>query len=137
MHVSRLVVRNFRNFESLDVAIQPGVTCIVGENNTGKTNLLRAIRLPIDASLSSQHRKLLASDFWSGCDFTAPQQVLVSLELRDYAGRENEEAMVAGWAVDDDLARVTYRFRPRRSVIDAYGSGGGRSELRDVLRTLS
>jgi putative ATP-dependent endonuclease of OLD family len=92
---------------------------LVGENNTGKTNLLRAIRLPIDASLSSQYRSLLPSDFSFGLDHSTPQQIIAGLELRDYAGRDNEEAMVAGWAIDDNVARVTYRFRPRPSVIEA------------------
>jgi len=107
----------------MDVALNAGVTCVVGENNTGKTNLLRAIRLPIDAALSSHHRSLLPSDFSSGLDYTKPQQILVSLELQDYAGKENEEAMVADWAVGDDIARVTYRFRPRSSVTEAIGAG--------------
>lgn len=70
MYVSRIVVRNFRNFLKLDVALKPGVTCVVGENNAGKTNLLGALRLPIDITLSSQYRFLLASDFSAGLDPT-------------------------------------------------------------------
>ncbi len=123
MYVSRIVVRNFRNFRHFDVSLNPGVTCVVGENNTGKTNLLRAIRLPIDATLSSQYRVLFPSDFHSDLDYSTPQQVLISLEIRDFAGKENEEAMVAGWAIDDDLARLTYRFRPRVSIIEAIEAG--------------
>src|SRR6185436_2175121 len=64
----------------------------------------------------SQYRTLLASDFFSGIDFTKPNQVLVSLEFKDYAGKENQEAMVAGWAINEKVARLTYRFRPRRTV---------------------
>lgn len=124
MYVSRIVVRNYRNLSNLDVGLNPGVTCVVGENNTGKTNLLRAIRLPVDATLSSQYRTLLPSDFSSGRDYSSPQQILVSLGFRDYAGKENEEAMVAGWAINDNLARITYRFRPRKSVIDAFEENG-------------
>jgi putative ATP-dependent endonuclease of OLD family len=119
MYVSRIVVRNFRNFRKLDVALKPGVTCIVGENNAGKTNLLRALRLPIDITLTSQYRFLLASDFSAGLDPTAPQQILVGLELREYAGKENEEAMVASWAISDNVARVTYRFRPKPAIVEA------------------
>lgn len=123
MYISRIVIRNYRNLRHVDVALVPGVTCIVGENNTGKTNLMRALRLPIDATLSSQYRVLLPSDFHSQVRFTDPEQVLVSIELRDYAGKENEEAMVAGWAIGDDIARLTYRFRPRDSVREALAAG--------------
>src|SRR6185436_1243788 len=105
MYISRIVIRNFRNIRHLDVSLAPGVTCVVGENNSGKTNLIQAVRLPIDATLSSQYRTLLASDFFSGIDFTKPNQVLVSLEFKDYAGKENQEAMVAGWAINEKVAR--------------------------------
>lgn len=102
----------------LDIAARPGVTCIVGENNTGKTNLLHAIRLPIDAALSSQYRSLSIDDFPSGTDVSKPQQALVCLEIKDFAGKPSEEAMVAPWAIDDDVARITYRFKPTPIVRD-------------------
>jgi len=50
MYISRIIVRNFRNFRFLDAALEPGTTCVIGENNTGKTNLVHAIRLAIDAN---------------------------------------------------------------------------------------
>jgi len=118
MYICRILIRNFRNFTSLDIKAQPGVTCIVGENNTGKTNLLHAIRLPIDAALSSQYRSLGIDDFPSGTDISKPQQVLVCLEIKDFIDKPNEEAMVAQWTIDDDLARITYRFRPKPTVRD-------------------
>src|ERR1039458_5143624 len=116
MYISRIVIRNFRNFEFLDLALGPGVFCIVGENNTGKTNLLHAIRLAIDISLSSQYRQLIEHDIHSGADLTVPNHVLVSLELSDYSGQEKECALVGAWEVSPDLARITYRFRPTRAV---------------------
>ena len=39
----RLVLRDFRNFEKLDVEVPEGGLVIVGENGHGKTNLLEAI----------------------------------------------------------------------------------------------
>ena len=45
MYISRLVIRNYRNFRNVDVKLSPGVNCFVGENNTGKSNLISAVRL--------------------------------------------------------------------------------------------
>jgi putative ATP-dependent endonuclease of OLD family len=123
MYISRLFIRNFRNFQELDVPLFNGVTCIVGENNVGKTNLLHAIRLVIDASLSSQHRTLQREDFPASLDLTTPQQVVISIELRNYATRPHEEATAGPWAVDDDLARLTYRFRPGRKAREEFEAG--------------
>lgn len=123
MYISRIVVRNFRNFRFLDATLEPGATCIIGENNTGKTNLVHAIRLAIDANLTSLSRQLDASDFPTNTDLHLPQQVLIAVELKGFANKPNEEAMVSTWPVDDDIARITYRFRPRRAVRDAIASG--------------
>lgn len=41
--LSRLVARDFRNFESLDVRIPESGIAIIGENGQGKTNLLEAV----------------------------------------------------------------------------------------------
>ena len=45
MHISRIVIRNFRNFAHLDVTLQPGVTCVIGENNTGKNKFLASDKI--------------------------------------------------------------------------------------------
>lgn len=116
MYISRLIVRHFRNFELLDVPLRPGANCIVGENNTGKTNLVHAIRLPLDANLSSVYRQLTAEDFPAGTDIRTPQQILISLEFQDFADKPSEEAMVNDWSVGDGIARLSYRFRPRRII---------------------
>src|SRR6476660_203674 len=116
MYISRVVIRNFRNFRLFDGALGPGVTCVIGENNAGKTNLLHAIRLPIDASLSSYRRQLLLDDFASGLDLTQPQHVLVSLEFKNFKDSPNQEAALTDCLIDEDTARITYRFRPRPSI---------------------
>lgn len=118
MFISRLVVRNFRSFDKLDVSFADGVTCIVGENNTGKTNLFFALRLAIDGNLPSSARQLTEMDIHKGVSLSKPQQVLISLELSGYNGNDNEAALVGAWEVAENKARITYRFRPSDTVID-------------------
>ena len=43
MNLNNLKLRDFRNYESLDLDFEPGVNLIVGNNAQGKTNLLEAI----------------------------------------------------------------------------------------------
>ncbi len=43
MNLNNLKLRDFRNYESLDLDFDPGVNLIVGNNAQGKTNLLEAI----------------------------------------------------------------------------------------------
>jgi AAA ATPase domain len=109
MHLSRIVIRNVRSFEHLDVPISAATTCIIGENNTGKSNFLHAIRLCVDSGLSSIYRSLSPTDIHSTVDITYPNQVLIGLEITDFKGKTNEEALVGAWQCKPGLARLIYR----------------------------
>lgn len=45
MYLRRLRLRDFRNYEHLDISFSSGITILHGPNGAGKTNLLEAIRL--------------------------------------------------------------------------------------------
>jgi putative ATP-dependent endonuclease of OLD family len=119
MHLSRIVIRNFRNFELLDVPITPGITCVLGENNTGKSNVFYALRLALDINFSSALRTLTENDLHRCRGFAQATQVLVSVEFTGFTASPNECALCGLWEIGDDLARITYRFRPREAVREA------------------
>lgn len=123
MYINRIVVRNFRSFKHLDVSIGPGATCLIGENNAGKSNLLHAIRLCIDAGLSSTFRSLTPNDIHSSVDISHATQVLVALEITDFAGKTNEEALVGAWQFKPKHARLIYRYRPKLGVREDLETG--------------
>jgi putative ATP-dependent endonuclease of OLD family len=123
MRINRVVIKNFRSFERLDVALNEATTCIIGENNTGKSNFLHAIRLCIDAALSSAYRSLIPSDIHATVNIAAPNQVLVGLEIIDFAGKTNEEALVGAWQFNPGQSRLFYRFRPKLAVREDLDAG--------------
>lgn len=43
MQITKLILRQYRNYEQKEFIFQPGLNVIVGENASGKTNLLEAI----------------------------------------------------------------------------------------------
>jgi DNA replication and repair protein RecF len=43
MHVTQLSLVDFRSYETAELALEPGVTALVGPNGQGKTNLVEAI----------------------------------------------------------------------------------------------
>lgn len=119
MRLSRIAVKNFRNLVDVDVPLARH-TVIVGENRSGKSNLLHAMRLVLDNSLSGDQRRLRPEDFWVGLSVadgdpvSMGESVEVSLEVTDF---ENEASVVA--ALGDALvagspltARLTYRWEP-------------------------
>jgi DNA replication and repair protein RecF len=43
VHVSKLILHDFRSYASVEIEIQPGATAFIGSNGQGKTNLVEAI----------------------------------------------------------------------------------------------
>lgn len=124
MRVARIVIRNFRTFASLDVNVAEDLCCIIGENNTGKTAILRGLQLCLDNTLPSSFRALLREDIHSAVDIALPSQVLVGVEFTGFEGNVNEEALVSTWKTAADRARIFYRFRPKPAVREGLASGG-------------
>lgn len=123
MLLSRVVVKGYRSLSFVDVTISEKTTCVIGENNTGKSCLIQAIRLCLDVELSSAFRTLQKDDVHSGIDQTKPFQVLVGIEFTGYEASDNEVAMLHGTQLGDGRARIFYRYRPRTLVREALASG--------------
>lgn len=120
MHISRVQVRNFRNFKDLEINPFPRSAVIVGENGVGKSNLLHALRLVLDPDLPNSARLLRAEDV---CDFVGRPledgvEIRVEVEITGFAGDRAAEAVLEDFFVSLEplIARVTYVFRPRVSV---------------------
>ena len=94
MHISRVQIRNFRNFGKLDVRLTQNAV-LVGENHVGKSNFLHALRLVLDPSLPDQARKLRIMDFWDGVgDPFADGGASIEIDV-DFVGFEEDEALNA------------------------------------------
>ena len=115
MRISRIIIKNFRNFKSLDVKLGEHAV-VLGENKVGKTNLLFALRLILDPSLPDSARRLRLEDFWDGLErpLKAEDVIEISVEFRGFANNENLLAVLADHLVKPDpmIARITYLFRP-------------------------
>ena len=85
MYISRIQIKNFRNFHELDVELGENAV-IVGENKIGKSNLLHALRLLLDPSLPDSARQLRDQDFWDG--LTSPlgkkDVITIAIDLADF-----------------------------------------------------
>lgn len=121
MRIERLTVKNFRNLAEIDLTMRPG-TVIVGENRAGKSNLVHAFRLILDANMSFADRQLGRSDFWDGLsdgeeDFDPMikgEVIEASIEIGDFEDDNKLRAVLAVALLEKDplKAKLTYRFGP-------------------------
>jgi len=118
-------------FEHLDVPFR-GHYLSDRENNTGKSNFLHAIRMCLDAGLSSTYRSLLATDIHSTVDMSHPNQVLIGLELTEFEGKINEEALVGAWQCKRDLPLDLPYAQGRRAEIWSRGDQGRQPDQKTI-----
>jgi putative ATP-dependent endonuclease of OLD family len=86
VHISRIEIENFRAIASLDLMDLPSAVVVVGENGTGKSTLLEALRLVLDPSLSDSDRELDEDDFYDGLDRPfCGAEIRVAVEVTDFA----------------------------------------------------
>ncbi|MFV7441885.1 ATP-dependent nuclease [Acinetobacter pittii] len=142
MRLKNLIIKNFRNFEAIDISLSSDVV-LLGENRVGKSNLLFAMRLVIDQTLPDAARQLKVSDFWDGCDLSKQPQIEVHLDFTDFEDDPYLTALLTDYrlAHDPQTVRLSYIFRCKSEITELPTSSedfefliyGGGVETRVIL----
>jgi predicted ATP-dependent endonuclease of OLD family len=117
MYISKLSIRNYRNFRNITLPFNKGVNTIIGENGSGKTNILQAMRLLLDESLPRNIR-FYESDFNRTLDEWRGHWIIVQIEFDNLDTSEEAQAIAmhkAGSMDELDTSKGSYSFffRPR------------------------
>jgi putative ATP-dependent endonuclease of OLD family len=112
MYLSKIRIQNYRCFDDVSVEFNPGVNVIIGENNAGKTALLKALGLLFDRN---NRPDMQIYDFnQSISDFSEPPSITVSATLMSSPRNTIEDkALVATWLTKLESpweAQLTYVF---------------------------
>jgi putative ATP-dependent endonuclease of the OLD family len=131
MRISRVRIENFRSFKLLDVELGQNIV-LVGENKSGKSNFIEAVRLVLDPSLSDNDRQLTEQDFWDG-DGEAPfngRQIKVVIQFTDFANEDPPEYLPLSWFCDclitvepERVAQLTYIYYEDKKTPSSRFSG--------------
>ncbi|MGD1045091.1 MAG: AAA family ATPase [Bacteroidota bacterium] len=118
MYISKIQIVGFRNFSNSEVLFNDGINVIIGHNNAGKTNLLRAMALVLDTSFST--KRLDVDDFYKVVELAnlkkVPPSVIISLFFSESAGENlngDDLVTVSNWITRLESpyeARLTYEF---------------------------
>lgn len=71
MRLSTVKIRNFRGIRSLDLRLERDMTVLIGENNSGKTSILEAMRIGLDTIKSDKAVNFSEYDFYRDQQATA------------------------------------------------------------------
>ncbi len=74
MWIRELHIRNFRKISEVKISFPPGLTILVGENNSGKTAIIDALRFILYPGRDFDALRINEDDFRSGTDY-APFEI--------------------------------------------------------------
>lgn len=127
MYIKEIKISNFRNFRDASVPFHEGVNVIIGHNNTGKSNLLRAIGLVLGYS---DGRRLGTSDLFYETDVATLQlqspriQIILVLHRSDGEDLNSAEmGLFSSMMTDPTLseeAQLRYEFKLDDTQEDNY-----------------
>jgi putative ATP-dependent endonuclease of OLD family len=115
MYISEILIKNFRNFSEQGTRIQfvEGANVIIGHNNAGKTNLIKALQLVFDYRKSKG--KLTVDDFNKDySDFSKPPAINITVSFKEQKNEPNDDKVVVyDWMTSPNEpyeAKLTFSF---------------------------
>lgn len=111
MYISKLNIENFRNLQKATIELNFGLNIIIGHNNSGKTNLLKALQLLFDRDL---RWKPTIDDFNKDyVDFKGPPRIKITATISEHKDLADDKNVVYDWLVKEAPlyeAQLTYVF---------------------------
>jgi putative ATP-dependent endonuclease of OLD family len=114
MHISRVIIKNWRNLENVDVKLSEKAI-IFGENGAGKSNFLTALRLVLDPSYRIEPN---SDDFPFGMPKFRGTEIEIRIQFSGFTqSDDNLKAALGGCFIpgDDSVAQIGYLYRPRKN----------------------
>lgn len=145
MYISKIKVKNFRNFKDFEVNFNDGINVIIGSNNSGKSNLLKTLAIIFDSGTS---KKLEMDDF---CKYIDRQEIIdtppkISIEITITKSNNEKEdvtnedlSVIANWLTkleDNYEAKLTYEFFLPEKFHDAYKERVKELELNQIWKVI-
>ncbi|HDR7257774.1 AAA family ATPase [Bacillus sp. BR_7] len=140
MYISSLDVTNFRNFKNATFKFKEGINTLIGENSSGKSNALYAIRLLLDDTLPLNASKLLETDFNRSLNDWKGHWIILKITFNKLDSSEAANFVshhTADISADDSIGTYGLYFRPnknmRRRLFEFTQSQGSPEELKSLL----
>lgn len=113
MHISKIKIRNYKNFYKCSIDLKKDITTIIGENGTGKTNLFYALRQLLD---KNNRHFLDESDFSYELDIPKGHWIIISVSFENVPDHENTPESVGFNSDDTNNSIYTLIFRPNKII---------------------
>ncbi|MCG8483051.1 MAG: AAA family ATPase, partial [Clostridia bacterium] len=131
MHLKYLQIVNYKNLKSAKFDFSKGANTIIGENDSGKSNAMTALRILLDDSYYYSTKRLKESDFADWLDDWKGHWIIISAYFDEITcdeknneickdiipENENEDFLKSFVRCEDhDYGTVTLFIRPHKNI---------------------
>lgn len=138
MYLKELQIRNYKNFLKERFLFQKGVNVIIGENDSGKTNLMQAIRLVLDKRMDWREREISEKMFSESLDNWQGHIIIISLRFAELDNQKEEEAVLKYISGNkDNEGSLTWFCMPNTETRKGLAECNNAFELNEKLKCLT
>ncbi|UOQ49029.1 AAA family ATPase [Gracilibacillus caseinilyticus] len=144
MYISNVTIKNFRSFDYTSIDFHEGINVLIGHNNSGKSNLLRALAIIFDNSVRKQ---LSVDDFNNSLtieELKASPKIVISVSLTQSNNEDlmgDELVTVSNWLTklqEPYEAKIQYEFflpiGEEEKYVAAVKNASSRNEIWDIIK---
>ena len=115
MYISKIKIDNFRNFKENEIEFNDGINVIIGHNNAGKSNLIKALGLVLNPN---SKKRLSIHDFNMNASLDelrkhSPKVSITVTISKGNTSNNDDLVTVSEWLTsltEDYEAKLTYEF---------------------------
>lgn len=141
MHINQLNIEGFRSFENpFNVVFNPGLNVIVGENGTGKTGIVSALRQLFVDSEAGRY-SVADQDFYLGFSDKSVRAAQFNISATFSELDHNEKLAFLTWENDKDIVQLNlhvenreFRGRHKRTLWAGKAKASVEPEILDLIR---
>ncbi len=117
MYISKLTIRNYRNFQNETFIFRKGINTLIGENGSGKTNIFNAIRLVLDENLPRNVKYLKDNDFNRSIGSWKGHWIVISVEFDDLTNDDKIQCLATHFVGTlGTKGNFNFYFRPNEKT---------------------
>lgn len=117
MYVSKLTIRNYRNFQNETFIFKKGINTLIGENGSGKTNIFNAIRLVLDENLPRNIKYLKDNDFNRSIGLWKGHWIVISIEFDELTNDDKIQCLATHFVGTlGTKGNFNFYFRPNEKT---------------------
>lgn len=138
MYIEEIRLRNYKNFISEKAVFKPGVNVILGENDSGKSNFMSAIRLVLDKKLPWYEKEIKEEMFSASLPNWKGHVIIISIFFSGL-NKNNEYECVFSYDTGISLTKgsISLFILPNKNKRDILHNCKNKNEFDEEINKLS